>query len=43
MINGRGAVFLEDVIGLSVFLTERIDPDAIMLEELLNLHGGFAV
>ena len=34
------AVFLEDRIGLGVFLGERIDLDAVMCEEAVGFHGA---
>ena len=38
MMDGFGAVMLEDVIGLRVFLTEWIDANAVMFKELLEFH-----
>jgi hypothetical protein len=39
MIEGLSTMPLEDVIRLRVFLAERIDPNTVMFQELLNLHG----
>ena len=38
MINRLRTVLLKDVVGLSVFLAERIDPDAVMLKKLAGFH-----
>ncbi|MGV2338632.1 MAG UNVERIFIED_CONTAM: hypothetical protein LVR18_32985 [Planctomycetaceae bacterium] len=43
MMNGFGAVLLEDVIRLGIFLTEWIEPYAVVFEELLELHGVWPV
>jgi hypothetical protein len=39
MIGALDAEFLEDRISLRVFLRERIAGDAVVVEELLDLHG----
>jgi hypothetical protein len=39
MMDGFGAVMLEDVIRLGVFLAEGVDANAVMFEELLEFHG----
>jgi len=38
MVDGFGAVLLEDVIRLGIFLTEGIEPYTVVFEELLELH-----
>ena len=38
VINCGGTVVLENVVNLSVFLTERIDSDTVVLKKLLDLH-----
>ena len=40
MVHAGDAVFLEHRIGLRIFLGERIGGDAVMFEELLNLHAA---
>lgn len=39
VMNGLGAVLLEDVVGLGVFLAEGVESYAVVFEELLELHG----
>ena len=39
VIDRLRTMLLENVVGLSVFLTERIDPDAVVFEELTGFHG----
>jgi hypothetical protein len=39
MVRAADTVSLEDQVGLGVFVGKRIGRNAVVFEELLNLHG----